>query len=124
MILETRLQKDLERKKNVRKNETPEQRERRLAKARESYRVKKQNETFEDKEARLDKKHRRQNDQSSEEREERLANVHHTNVQWQLIREVESSLAKQVRLEKEQQVKKAYRQNQSSEKRDQRLESV
>lgn len=38
---ETRLQKDRERKKNVRKNKTPEQRERRLANARESYRVKK-----------------------------------------------------------------------------------
>ena len=84
------LQKDRERKKDLRKNETPEQKERRLAKNRE-----KQNESFEDKQARLD------NDQSSEKREQKLAKKRkNTNARRQLIRDVESTLDKQVRLEK------------------------
>ncbi len=89
------LQKDRERKKDLRKNETPEQKERRLAKNREYHSVKKQNESFEDKQARLD------NDQSSEKREQKLAKKRkNTNARRQLIRDVESTLDKQVRLEK------------------------
>ena len=64
--------------------------------------MKKQNEALEDKQGRIDKKRRQQNDQSSEGREERLAKKKrkNTNARRQLIREVESPLAKQVRLEK------------------------